>query len=74
MKITSKGQVTIPLIQRKRHGLLPNTHVEFVSDGRTLKLVKVEKATGKGRQLIERMAGSGNGKWTTEQIMKLMRG
>jgi len=37
-------------------------------------LVKVEKATGKGRQLIERMAGSGNGKWTTEQIMKLMRG
>ncbi|MFZ4537618.1 AbrB/MazE/SpoVT family DNA-binding domain-containing protein [Propionivibrio sp.] len=30
MRITSKGQVTIPLAIRNAAGLLPNTDVEFV--------------------------------------------
>ena len=30
MKITTKGQVTIPAEVRERLGLLPNTEVEFV--------------------------------------------
>ena len=30
MKITSKGQVTIPQDIREKHGLLPNTEVDFV--------------------------------------------
>ena len=40
MKITSKGQVTIPKAIRKRYGFRPNTEVEFVEEGNTVKLVK----------------------------------
>ncbi len=29
MRITSKGQVTIPIDIRERAGLMPNTEVEF---------------------------------------------
>ena len=34
MRITSKGQVTIPQDIRERFGLLPHTEVEFVVEGR----------------------------------------
>ena len=33
MRITTKGQVTIPVEIRERAGLLPNTEVEFAMDG-----------------------------------------
>jgi len=47
MTITGKGQVTIPLELRKRHGLLPRCRVEFVDrpDG-VLLLVKAEAKKG----------------------------
>lgn len=61
MKITSKGQVTIPQDIRERFGLLPNTEVEFVptADGRQLRLVKSAKSSGRGRALVERLRGRG---------------
>jgi AbrB family looped-hinge helix DNA binding protein len=34
VRITSKGQVTIPAEIRERTGLLPQTEVEFEFDGR----------------------------------------
>jgi AbrB family looped-hinge helix DNA binding protein len=34
VKITTKGQFTIPQDVREEFGLLPNTEVEFVRDGR----------------------------------------
>jgi len=40
MRITSKGQVTIPLAVRRKTGLLPNTEVDFIVSGNTVKLVK----------------------------------
>jgi AbrB family looped-hinge helix DNA binding protein len=62
MKITSKGQVTIPQDLRERFGLLPNTEVEFVptADGRELRLLKSAKSSGRGRALVERLRGRGN--------------
>lgn len=33
MRITSKGQVTVPIEIRKKAGLLPNTEVEFAVKG-----------------------------------------
>ena len=36
MRITSKGQVTIPIVIRERLGLHPNTEVEFeIVQGKT---------------------------------------
>jgi AbrB family looped-hinge helix DNA binding protein len=75
VRITSKGQVTIPQEFRERFGLLPNTEVEFVAtpDGKELRLLKSSKPSGRGRALIERMRGRGTGKRSTDELLKLMR-
>ena len=74
MKITTKGQVTIPMELRNKFGLLPNTHVEFVPERGGLKLVKSKKLSGKGRALVEHMRGRLKGKLSTDEIMALTRG
>jgi bifunctional DNA-binding transcriptional regulator/antitoxin component of YhaV-PrlF toxin-antitoxin module len=74
MKITSKGQVTIPLDLRTQFGFLPNTDVEFIAEKGVLKLVKPRAPSGKGKRLIEKMRGRGNGRLSTNEIMKLTRG
>jgi AbrB family looped-hinge helix DNA binding protein len=75
VRITSKGQVTIPQELRERFGLLPNTEVEFVAtpDGKELRLMKSSKPSGRGRALVERMRGRGAGKLSTDELLKLMR-
>ncbi len=47
MKITAKGQVTIPIEFRKACGFLPHTEVEFVPRGEEL---IVRKSTNLRRQ------------------------
>ena len=74
MKITSKGQVTIPQELRNKYGLLPDTNVEFIPEKGGLKLVKSKKPSGKGWALIERMRGRGDGRLSTDEIMALTRG
>jgi len=73
MKITSKGQVTIPQDVRERHGLLPGTEVRFVDDGTTVRLVKVEGEHRRGRELVARMRGRAKPGLTTDEIMALTR-
>lgn len=74
MRITSKGQVTIPAEIRERAGLLPNTEVEFEYDGKDVKLVKRKTVKGgRGSKLIERMRGTATVKMTTDQILALTR-
>lgn len=78
MRITSKGQVTIPVRIREEAGFLPNTEVEFITSGRgEVRLVKATKKTARksrGELLIEHMRGKGTGKMNTDEIMALMRG
>lgn len=74
MKITTKGQVTIPEEFRRLYGFLPNTEVLFVRGKEGLVLKKGVRTKGRGDMIVERLTGSGNGKWTTEKLMKLMRG
>ena len=47
MRVTSKGQVTIPVEIRERLGLLPHSEVEFEVVGNT---VRIRKARGEGRR------------------------
>ena len=74
MKITSKGQVTIPQEVRERHGLLPGTEVRFIDNGDEVRLVKVEGERRRGRALVERMRGRANTRLTTDEILALTRG
>ena len=72
MRITSKGQVTIPLEVRERLGLLPNTEVEFTIRGDAALLTKAG-ARRRGPALVEHLRGRGDGTLTTDQIMALTR-
>jgi len=40
MRITSKGQVTIPIEIRKRLGLLPHTEVRFEVEGDAVRILR----------------------------------
>jgi len=74
MRITAKGQVTIPLAIREELGLLPDSEVEFDIVGRTARIRKVVNTKGRGWQMVERLKGTGNKRMTTGQIMALTRG
>ncbi len=49
MRITSKGQVTIPQHLRQRLGLLPHAEVEFLVVDGGLRIVRVENSTSDDR-------------------------
>ncbi len=76
MRITSKGQVTIPAEIREQAGLLPNTEVDFEFDGDVVRIVKAKPSghEGRGARLIAQMRGRGNVAMTTDEIMALTRG
>ncbi len=77
MKITTKGQVTIPVEIREKLGLLPNTEVEFEVVGKAVRLRKVRRANGAGRRgksIVERLRGRGSVRMTTDEILALTRG
>jgi AbrB family looped-hinge helix DNA binding protein len=74
MKITSKGQVTIPIEIRERAGLLPNTDVEFVIDKGRVILRKRGGTRARGRMLVEALRGKGAVRMSTDEIMALTRG
>jgi len=74
MRITSKGQVTIPIEIRERMGLLPNTEVRFEVEGNAVRIVREEtSAGGRGQRLLERMRGRATSRMSTEEIMALTR-
>jgi AbrB family looped-hinge helix DNA binding protein len=74
MRLTSKGQVTIPLPIRRRLGLLPNTEVEFDVVGQSVRIRKAAKQS-RGRQIVEHlMASAPKPGLTTDEIMALTRG
>ena len=74
MKITSKGQVTIPQHVREALGLLPNTEVDFVIEQGGARLVKVQGDAERGKALLRQLRGSATTSMSTDAIMKLTRG
>ena len=75
MRITSKGQVTIPVEIRERLGLLPNSEVEFIIDGNTVRIRKVRGGDKRrrGRSIVEHLRGKATSGMTTDEIMALTR-
>jgi AbrB family looped-hinge helix DNA binding protein len=76
MRITSKGQVTIPMDIREKLGLLPNTEVEFTIDRDAVRITKANRPStrSRGRDIVAHMRGRATSGLTTDQIMKLTRG
>ncbi len=75
MRITSKGQVTIPVEIRERLGLLPNSEVEFEVVGNAARIRRAAaKRQRRGRSVVNRLRGKGTVRMTTDEIMSLTRG
>jgi AbrB family looped-hinge helix DNA binding protein len=76
MRITSKGQVTIPQAIREESGLLPNTEVEFAIDGAAVRIMKARsvKRGSRGARAVARLRDRGGTVvMTTDEIMALTR-
>ena len=71
MRVTSKGQVTIPQEVRRRLGIEPGSEVEFQVDDDIVRLVR--RPEGSGAALVTRMRGR-RVSMSTDEIMALTRG
>jgi AbrB family looped-hinge helix DNA binding protein len=75
MRVTSKGQVTIPADIRARFGFVPGTEVEFVVEDDTVKLVRATQAGNtRGDRVVRRLLGRAVSRLTTDEILALTRG
>jgi AbrB family looped-hinge helix DNA binding protein len=77
MRITTKGQVTIPQDVRERTGLMPNTEVDFIVDGDDVRIVKAERSRRptRGERAVAQLASHREYlHMTTDEIMALTRG
>ena len=73
MRVTEKGQVTIPKDLRDALGIGPGTEVHFERRDDAVLVRKVAAEPSRGRRLAERLRGRGDVAMTTEEIMALTR-
>lgn len=77
MKVTAKGQVTIPKRIRDMLGIQPGSKVAFTlaEDGRVnLSKIDKESASGKQHNRFAVLRGSSSSGMSTDEIMALTRG
>ena len=76
MRITSKGQVTIPQELRERAGLLPGTEVEFEIEGKAVVIRRARRPRfpGRGAEVVARLRSGPRPLMTTDELMALTRG
>ncbi|MGH3436286.1 MAG: AbrB/MazE/SpoVT family DNA-binding domain-containing protein [Sciscionella sp.] len=80
MKVTTKGQVTIPMDIREQAGIHPGDEVDFVLNGDGVRIVKAATDLTRGQQLVARMqerarhARRAEPEMTTNDLMALIRG
>jgi AbrB family looped-hinge helix DNA binding protein len=70
MRVTQKGQVTIPLPVRRALGIQPGSDVEFQLDEHGARLLV---DSDRAAEEINRMRGAGEGEMSTEEILALTR-
>ncbi|MCJ7595684.1 MAG: AbrB/MazE/SpoVT family DNA-binding domain-containing protein [Desulfobacterales bacterium] len=73
MRVTTKGQVTIPQHIREKLGITPATEVDFVEEKDRVYLVKKDGRKVATRN-FRRLRGIATVKMTTDEIMGLTRG
>jgi AbrB family looped-hinge helix DNA binding protein len=73
MRVTTKGQVTIPQEIREKLGITPAVEIDFLEEKNRIYLVKREGQTKKSFK-FGKLRGVANVKMTTDEIMALTRG
>lgn len=74
MRITSKGQVTIPIAIRQKLGLLAETEVTFELAGDAVRIRKARGSRSRGQGLVRRLKGRATSRLSTDEILSLTRG
>ncbi len=70
MRVTQKGQVTIPLPVREALGIRPGTEVRFELDRKGARLVTGEE---RAQKQVSAMRGAGDVALSTDEILALTR-
>ena len=73
MRITGKGQVTIPPAMRKRHGLLPRAEITLVEQPDGVLVIKASRPSH-GRRALAALLRGGKIKGRTQDWLRLTRG
>ena len=74
MRITSKGQVTIPQDIREQLGLLPHTEVEFTVERGQAVLRPTSGKTGRGARLVHHLKTHGaRMRMSSKELLTLLR-
>ena len=73
MRVTEKGQVTIPKELRDALGIGAGTEVVFERADDAIVVRKVEGGSNRGREMVNRLRGRGDIRLSTEEIMALTR-
>lgn len=73
MRVTIKGQVTIPQRIREKLGITPAVEVDFKEEKGRVYLVKVKRGGIKPRR-FRKLRGTATVRMTTDEIMDLTRG
>ena len=72
MRVTTKGQVTIPQHIREKLGIVPATNIEFVEEKGRIYIVKKEDPEHRGNK-FRKLRGVATVRMTTDEIMALTR-
>ena len=72
MRVTTKGQVTIPQHIREKLGIVPYTDVEFVEEKDRVYIVKKERPRNQNSR-FKKLRGIATVRMTTDEIMALTR-
>ena len=74
MRITSKGQVTIPQAIREELGLLPNTEVEFAIERGVAVLRPRRGAPSRAQRLVSHLKSHGaKMRMSSRELLSLLR-
>lgn len=73
VRVTEKGQVTIPKEIRDALGIGAGTEVEFEQRKDAVVVRKSKARRSRGTRLAERLRGRGDVEMTTDEIMALTR-
>ena len=71
MRVTTKGQVTIPRNVRESLGIVPERDIDFREDNGRFYIVKIAKSESTNK--FKKFRGIATAKMTTDEIMNLTR-
>ncbi|HTB34336.1 MAG TPA: AbrB/MazE/SpoVT family DNA-binding domain-containing protein [bacterium] len=74
MRLTSKGQLTVPQDLRKKMGWTRTTELEALATKEGVLIKGKAGAPSRGQKLVQRLAGKADAGWTTDKLLALTRG